>query len=306
LSTGSERASTSIPTACRYRPGLGEVVSGRHPPRSKATQAGVMDQAIDRAIRSLKKRQILGWKAEDAAEARDIILKIVPPEAVVGTGDSTSVRQIGAVEALEARGNRMINGFSLPGNITDVRSLFEHSFWPMLQATLCDVFLTGSNSLTEDGRLVNIDGAGNRVAGMFWGHPTSVLVVGRNKIVKDLDAALDRVKNVIAPEHLRRKGAPTPCTKSGRCHDCLGSARVCAVTTIIERRPPHTDIHVVIVNEDLGLGWDRSWPADRIESIVARHEEFMALCPLPACLTEPGTNEELWRMAREKGPLSPC
>ena len=158
----------------------------------------------------------MGWAAEDAAEARDIVLKVVPPEAVVGTGDSTSVRQIGIVEALEARGNRMINGFALPDDITDVRSLFDHSFWPMLEATLCDVFLTGSNSLTEDGRLVNIDGAGNRVAGMFWGHPTSVLIVGRNKIVKDLDEALDRVKNVIAPEHLRRKGAPTPCTKSGQ------------------------------------------------------------------------------------------
>ncbi len=170
----------------------------------------------------------------------------------------------------------------------------------MLEATLCDVFLTGSNSLTEDGRLLNVDGAGNRVAGMFWGHPTSVLVVGRNKIVKDLDEALDRVKNVIAPEHLRRKGAPTPCSKSGRCHDCLGPAKVCAVTTIIERKPPHTDIHVVIVNEDLGLGWDRSWPEDRIKKIVARHEEFMAMCPLPACLLQPGTNEELWKMARAK------
>ncbi len=259
-----------------------------------------MDQTIASVIRSLKKRQIVGWVAEDAEEARDIVLRIVPPEAVVGTGDSTSVRQIGIVEALEARGNRMINGFALPDDITDVRSLFDHSFWPMLEATLCDVFLTGSNSLTEDGRLVNIDGAGNRVAGMFWGHPTSVLIVGRNKIVRNLDEALDRVKNVIAPEHLRRKGAPSPCTKSGRCHDCVGPTKVCAITTIIERKPPHTDIHVVIVDEDLGLGWDRSWPEERIKRIVARHEEFMALCPLPACLLQPGTNEELWRMARAK------
>lgn len=261
----------------------------------------VMDQAIARTIRSLEKRQIVGWAAGDAAEARHIVLNIIHPQAVVGTGDSTSVRQIGVVEALEARGNRLINGFNPKNEVTDVRSLFEHSFWPMLEATLCDVFLTGSNSLTEDGRLVNIDGAGNRVAGMVWGHPTTVLIVGRNKIVKNLDEALERVKNVIAPEHLRRKGAPTPCTKSDRCQDCLGPTRVCAVTTIIERRPPHTDIHVVIVNEDLGLGWDRTWPEERIDKIVARHEEFMTLCPLPECLLQPGTNEELWKMARERG-----
>jgi L-lactate utilization protein LutB len=259
-----------------------------------------MDQAVAKTIRSLKKRQIVGWPAASAAEAREIALKIIPPAAVVGTGDSTSVRQIGLVEALEARGNRTINGFAVKNKITDVRSLFDCSFWPMLEAALCDVFLTGSNSLTEDGRLVNVDGAGNRVAGMVWGHPTTVLIVGRNKIVKNLDEALDRVKNVIAPEHLRRKGAPTPCTKSGHCHDCLGPTKVCAVTSIIERKPPHTDIHVIIVDEDLGLGWDRSWPEERIKQIVARHEEFMVLCPLPACLLQPGTNEELWRMAREK------
>jgi hypothetical protein len=259
-----------------------------------------MDQVMERTVRSLKKRQIMGWVAADAAEARGIVLDIVAPDAVVGTGDSTSVRQIGVVEALEARGNRLINGFDLRNEVTDIHSLFEHAFWPMLAATLCDVFLTGSNAITEDGRLVNVDGAGNRVAGMVWGHPATVLVVGRNKIVKDLDEAFHRVKNVIAPEHLRRKGAAAPCTKSGRCHDCLGPAKVCAVTTIIERKPPHTDIHVVIVNDDLGLGWDRTWPDERIKKIAARHEEYMALCPLPACLLNPGTNDELWRLAREK------
>jgi L-lactate utilization protein LutB len=259
-----------------------------------------MDRVIARTIRSLKRRQIVGWAAEDAAQAREIVLDIIPSAATVGTGDSTSVRQIGIVEALEARGNRVINGFALPDRVTDVRSHFDYSFWPMLEATVCDVFLTGSNSLTEDGRLVNVDGAGNRVAGMVWGHPLTVLVVGRNKIVRDLDEAMDRVKNVIAPQHIRRKGAPTPCSKSGRCHDCVGPAKVCAVTTIIERKVPHTDMHVVIVDEDLGLGWDRSWPEERIRTIAARHEEFMSLCPIPACIHAPENNEKLWRMAREQ------
>jgi hypothetical protein len=113
---------------------------------------------------------------------------------------------------------------------------------------------------------------------------------------------MDRVKNVICPEHLRRKGAPSPCTKTGRCNDCLGETRVCAVTTIIERKPVHANIHVVIVEEDLGLGWDRSWSEERINSIVNHHEEYMSLCPLPDCILEPGNNEKLWQMAREKRP----
>lgn len=255
---------------------------------------------IERTIESLKKREIAGHGAKNASEARDIVLTIVPEEATVGTGDSSSVRQVGAIEALKSRGNRVINGFDLSKKITDLQSHFDYGFWPMIEATLCDVFITGSNSVTEDGRLVNVDGAGNRVAGMFWGHPMSILIVGRNKIVKDLDEALDRVKNVIAPEHLRRKEAPSPCVKSGRCHDCTGPRRVCAVTTIIERKPVHTEMHVILVDEDLGLGWDRSWPEKRIKNIAARHEEFMALCPLPACILEKGNNEKLWKMAKTK------
>jgi hypothetical protein len=259
-----------------------------------------MDLTIEKTIKGLKKRLIKGWKAADASEARDIVAKIVPKDAVIGVGDSSSVRQIRVIEALKERGNRVINGFDLSHEIKDLKSHFEYGFWPMIEATVCDVFLTGSNAVTEDGRIINIDGNGNRVAGMFWGHPISILVVGSNKIVKNLDEAMDRVKNVICPEHLRRKGAPSPCTKTGRCHDCLGEARVCAVTTIIERKPVHAEIHVVIVEEDLGLGWDRSWSEDRINSIVNHHEEYMSLCPLPACILEKGNNEKLWQMARKK------
>ncbi len=259
-----------------------------------------MDALVDKTIRSLEKRLIKGWAAANGAKARKIIGRIVPREAVVGTGDSSSVRQIGAVEMLKRRGNRVINGFDLSKEIKDLQSHFDYGFWPMIEATVCDVFLTGSNAITEDGRIVNVDGNGNRVAGMVWGHPTSILVMGKNKIVKNLDEALDRVKNVICPEHLRRKGAPSPCTRTGHCHDCVGPARVCAVTTIIERKPVHTDLHVVIVDEDLGLGWDRSWPAERISAIAARHEKYMSLCPLPACILEPSNNEKLWEMARAK------
>ncbi len=241
-----------------------------------------------------------GWAAADAAEAQEIVTRIVPKDAVVGIGDSSSVRQVGVVEALKQKGNRVINPFDLSREATDIETHFDYDFGPMLEATICDVFLTGSNAITEDGKIVNVDGNGNRVAGMFWGHPISILIMGKNKITKDLDEAMDRVKNVISPEHIRRKGAPAPCTKTGRCHDCLGPTRVCAVTTIIERKTVHTDFHVIIVNEDLGLGWDRSWPEERINRIIARHEEYMCLCPLPAWFLDEGNTTKLWQMAKAK------
>jgi hypothetical protein len=256
--------------------------------------------AIDETIGYLKKRSMIGWKAADAAHARKIIKGIVPDGAVVGIGDSSSVRQIGVIPELEAQGNRVLNGFNPSHEIKDVQTHFSHGFWPMLRSTVCDVFLTGSNAITRDGKIVNVDGNGNRVAGMVWGHPICILVIGRNKIVQNLDQALDRVKNVISPEHLRRKGAPSPCTRTGYCHDCLGETKVCAVTTIIERKPAHTQIHVVIVDDDLGLGWDPAWPLERIERIVRQHESHMAMCPLPLCILDPGNNDKLWQMAREQ------
>ncbi|MBN2062652.1 MAG: lactate utilization protein [Deltaproteobacteria bacterium] len=259
-----------------------------------------MDKITEKTIKSLKRRLINGWAAENAEEAREIILGIISPAAVIGIGDSSSVRQIGIIGALEARGNRVINPMDPTKEIKDLQTHFDNGFWPMIEATICDIFLTGSNAITEDGRIVNVDGAGNRVAGMVWGHPVTVLVVGFNKIVKDLDSAMDRIKSVIAPEHLTRKGSKAPCTKTGTCSDCLGPNRVCAVTTIIEKRPPHTEMHIVIVNKDLGLGWDRSWPKERIEKIKDNHENFMAMCPLPPVILEKGNNEKLWEMTRQK------
>jgi L-lactate utilization protein LutB len=259
-----------------------------------------LNPVIEKVIDSLKKRKITGLAAEDAAHARKLIFDVVPEGAVIGTGDSSSVRQIQAVKVLEERGNRVINGFDPDKKIHDLKSHFENGFWPMLEATVCDVFLTGSNAITEDGHIINVDGNGNRIAGMIWGHPITILVLGKNKIVKNLDEGLVRVKNVIAPEHLKRKGAPSPCTKSGYCHDCIGPHRACAVTSIIESSPPHTKIHVILVDEDLGLSWDRSWPEERINRIIRQHEEHMVMCPMPECVFEKGNNDKLWKMARQK------
>jgi hypothetical protein len=258
-----------------------------------------MEGDIGKTVKALEKRQIRGWIAESLEQARDIVCNIVPPGWIVGIGDSSTVRQIGAVAALREKGNRVINPFERP--VSDAQSNFDNLFFPSLEATICDVYLTGTNGVSEDGRLVNVDGNGNRVAGMVWGHPMSIVVVGKNKIAKTLDEAMDRVKNVVCPEHLKRKGEGSPCTKSGRCHDCTGEARVCAVTTIIERKPLNTELHVVIVNKDLGLSWDRSWPEERIEAIVNLHEKFMWGCPIPASAKKKGDQKAMWDMARARG-----
>jgi hypothetical protein len=95
--------------------------------------------------------------------------------------------------------------------------------------------------------------------------------VGKNKIVSDVHEALDRVRNIIAPTHAKHRKRKVPCVKAGRCLDCRSEERICNITAIIEGNPHMSTITVVIIDEDLGLGWDRSWPTERQQSIESAY-----------------------------------
>ncbi len=241
-----------------------------------------MDMQIEETLSSLRSRHINGFIAENHEEASQKILSLIPKDAVVGIGDSTAVRQLGLTQALKGRGLKVLNPFVPRESHIDPK---EYPHWRrniQKEAAVCDVFLTGTNAITQDGRIVNVDATGNRVAGMFWGHPTSIIVIGRNKIVKNLDEAFHRIRNIIAPNHLRIRAAElggrrrtTPCVVAGECNDCRAIDRICNVFSIIEGKPSQTDISVVIVNQDLGLGWDPSWPQDRIGRILENYKKFV-------------------------------
>lgn len=115
-----------------------------------------------------------------------------------------------------------------------------------------DVLLTSTNAVTETGHLVNTDHAGQRVAAMIFGPEKVVIVAGVNKIVRDLDEALERIKNTAAPMNARRLNINVPCTVTGTCSNCSSQDRICNVTTIIERKPVHTDVAVILLGEELG------------------------------------------------------
>lgn len=223
-----------------------------------------------------------GIFAEDIEEANRKILELIPLDAVVGIGDSTSMRQLGILDRLRERGTKILNPFEPKRVEVEINDYRRGRARIMKEATVCDAFLTGSNALTEDGKLVNVDAVGNRVAGMFWGHPLSILVVGRNKIVRSLDDAFERIRNTIAPTHfhirtseLGGKKRAAPCVTTGKCSDCRSEDKGCNIFTIIEGKPAQTALHVILVNRDLGLGWDPSWPEERIAGILERYKKFV-------------------------------
>ncbi|EFK05984.1 conserved hypothetical protein [delta proteobacterium NaphS2] len=129
----------------------------------------------------------------------------------------------------------------------------EESLERRRQSLLADLFVTGSNAVTRSGELVNLDMIGNRVAGITFGPRNVVVMVGRNKIVADLDAAIERIKDYAAPVNAMRLDKKTPCAKTGACEECKSPERSCNSWTITQKSFPKGRIKVVLINENLGL-----------------------------------------------------
>ena len=121
------------------------------------------------------------------------------------------------------------------------------------KALFVDLFIAGTNAVTETGVLVNLDMYGNRIAAISFGPKYVVILVGRNKIVADLEDAMFRIKNYAAPVNSMRLDKKTPCAKTSCCEDCKSPDRICNTWAITEKSFPKGRIKVVLINEDLGF-----------------------------------------------------
>lgn len=198
-----------------------------------------------KTIEALKKNKFSASYHSDAQEALDNLFAAIPLDATVGIGGSWTLMQLEVAEKLEERGN-VVYCHHKPGlsseEILDIRR----------KQLTCDVFITSSNAITEDGKLVNTDGTGNRVAAMIFGPKKVIVVAGVNKIAANLADAQERIRAVAAPLNNKRLNRPNPCVKTGYCMDCQGPTRICNVQTVIDRQPHLSDIHVWIVGEEIG------------------------------------------------------
>jgi L-lactate utilization protein LutB len=121
------------------------------------------------------------------------------------------------------------------------------------RSLLVDLFLTGTNAVTESGQLVNLDMIGNRIGGITFGPKHVIILVGRNKITTDLDEAMFRVKNYAATVNTMRLDKKTPCAKTSYCEECKSPDRICNSWVITEKSFPKGRVKVVLINQDLGF-----------------------------------------------------
>ena len=195
----------------------------------------------EHVIKGLQSRNMSGYYAKNKEEALKTALELIPKGSSISMGGCMSAQEIGLVSALKESDYHFID-----------RSKMEPRE-ALLAAYDADIFLARANAMTDDGILVNIDGNSNRVSCIAQGPKKVIFIVSMNKICSDLDSAMKRARNIAAPANAQRFDIKTPCKLTGRCSDCKSPDTICC-QFLITRYSRHTDrIHVILVNESLGL-----------------------------------------------------
>ena len=188
--------------------------------------------------------------ADNKDDARQIVLEEIIPQLnprTLSWGGSMSVIASGLYHHLKKNSDLEVLD-TLDKNIPPDEMIERRR-----QALLVDVFITGTNAVTETGQLVNLDMIGNRIGGLTFGPKWVIILVGRNKIVSDIDEAIYRIKNYVAPINSMRLDKKTPCVKTSYCEECKSPDRICNTWTITEKSFPKGRVKIVLINEDLGL-----------------------------------------------------
>ena len=204
---------------------------------------------------NLKKNNMETFVVKTREEALSLALSMIPEGSVCASGGSVTLKECGIIDAIKS-GNYTYLDRNDP-SLTDTER--EEM---VMRAQCCDVYLSSSNAITEEGELYNVDGNSNRVSNLLFGPKNVIIVAGTNKIVKDLDEAVVRVKTIAAPLNCRRLNCDTYCAKAGKCislvqggnmpKGCNSDGRICVNFTVMARQRKKDRVKVILVEESLG------------------------------------------------------
>ena len=198
----------------------------------------------------LEKNNFEVFLAETAEDAKNIALNDIIPELDVKSvswGGSMTFVSTGLFHALKDDKHLKVL------NVFDQKLSREELLELRRKSLTVDLYITGTNAVTEDGQLVNLDMMGNRIGGITFGPKNVIIFVGRNKICNDLEDAMFRIKNIAAPVNTMNLDKKTPCRKTGFCQDCSSPDRICNTWCISEKCFPAKRIKIVLINQDLGF-----------------------------------------------------
>lgn len=215
-----------------------------------------MTDIIKKTMQNLDKNKMQSFYAETKEEAKEIALSFINKGETVGAGGSVTLGQLDMLNTLRCGDYVFLDRYG-DKTIEEIHEVFHKSL-------SADAYLLSANAVTENGELYNVDGTGNRVAASIYGPKTVIFIVGKNKIVKDMDEAVKRVKSIAAPLNCKRLGKKTPCAATGKCiayenggalnpaSGCRSKDRICRSYITLGEQVNPDRIKVIIVNEDLG------------------------------------------------------
>ena len=206
----------------------------------------VNEKKIEKTINNLKKNNINGYYVKDNDELINIIKDIAKEGEVVSVGGSMSLFESKVIELLRSGRYEFLDRYKKDLTQEDIKEIYRKSFF-------ADTYFASANAITEDGKIFNVDGNGNRVAAILYGPDKVVLIVGVNKIVKNIEQAVSRNRAISGPANAKRLNLSTPCVKTGQCMECKSEERICCEYTVIKRQRNPKRMHVIFINDTLGF-----------------------------------------------------
>lgn len=216
---------------------------------------------IERAMKNLKKNNIESFIVESKELVTDLIERLINEGDTIGFGGSQTLKQIGFFEFIKSGNYNLLDRDQEGLSRDEVQNINRQVF-------LSDVYFASANAVTEHGEIYEVDGNGNRVAAITFGPKKVILIVGKNKVVKNLHDAVERVKNIACPANTMRLKVGSVCNSTGYCVNggicddrhlmcaapgsCTNS--ICSFSNVIASQTAsnHDRIKVIFVNEDLG------------------------------------------------------
>ena len=202
------------------------------------------EKQIQACIDQLQQRSFEIVRVDTPSEAREILLAQIPKGSSIGLGGSVTLNDLDILEEFRKEQYNLYDRYNQkdwPATVINLRSSLD-----------ADYFVTGTNAIIQDGRLLQMDGGGNRVAAMVYGPKNLIVIAGINKIVSSLEEGFERLTRV-AVINSKRLNHQTPCNFSGTCEDCIARGRICNVTTIVSNgKRPEGKTTIILINQEVG------------------------------------------------------
>jgi L-lactate utilization protein LutB len=216
----------------------------------------IRDKRISKVTKSLEKNNMQVHYVESKADVVDKVVQLLNEGDTVGVGGSCSLAESGVLDLLRCGKYNFLDRYEKGLSKEDIEKIFIHSF-------SADAYICSSNAITENGELYNVDGNSNRVAAICYGPKSVIIIVGYNKIVRNIEDAVSRVKSIAAPANCSRLSSDTYCKEKGECmsflsdstdmaRGCNSPDRICCNYVTMAHQIIKDRVKVIIVGEELG------------------------------------------------------